>query len=125
MIARKTVQTIGLTMNKSHEELQDIEHFNKILREHKELMHAIKADVKESMTNHIATLKEFAKALTAIQVEISLAIKNIYSSAQEVRRATGHVNEIISYTQSIIKLEQVLSDEKVQKVLALLKDKHE
>lgn len=110
-------------MSKLHsiqEELQQIEHLNKVLREQKELANVVTKEVKVDLDNHIRILRDYANALSTIQHSMGESIKNIYKSAQEVRRATSSAQEILTFCQAVMKLEATLNNPDVQKALQMV-----
>lgn len=104
----------------TQDELQHLEHYNKMLREHRDITKMVTAEVQVDLQKHISTLNDYAKSLKAIQVEMGLSINNIYKSAQEVRRATSGVQEILSFCQAVMKLEATLNNPDVQKALNMV-----
>lgn len=105
----------------THDQLQHIEHVNKMMREHKELVTTITTDVNAVMTKYIEGLQVFARHLKDVQVNLSMSVKNIYSSVQEIKRITGTTQDIQAAVIAIEKLDKALNDETVQRILKVIK----
>lgn len=112
-------------MNKTfltEEELQHIEHCNKVLKEHAELVRLTIESTTELFNNYVPTLNGYVKAVATVKHEFGEQVTSIIQSSRQLKIATGNVQEIISFMSAVIKLNEILTPELVEKLRRLSKD---
>ena len=107
----------------THDELQHIEHANKVLREHEEIATRVVVGVKSAMEEYIVTVKLVTMDLVTAQVELIRANAEVVKSIREVKLVTSNINELINYGKAIADLNNVLNSGIIDKVLRLRDDK--
>lgn len=103
----------------THEELQYIEHANKVLENHKKLVSEIINETENLLNDYIPIMSTYVNAIKDIQMEFGVAVKNIVYSAREVKIITSGSQEIQQFITAVSKLEQVMNNEFTKKVIEL------
>lgn len=98
-------------------ELQHIEYCNKVLREHLELIQNITDAGKKIFDVYGSGLNEYIGHIYKVQVDFGRVVLEITKSAKELRGITGGTQELINYTQAATKLNEVLDDKLIQKIV--------
>lgn len=105
----------------SHDELQHIEHANKILKDHQELIKTVTNETEALLNNYIPIIKSYVNAIHDIQTEFSHSVSDVVKSSRELKVITSGANEVLSFVQAVERLKSVLNDEFTQKVIELTK----
>lgn len=105
----------------THEELQKLEHYTKVLREHREIMRVLTTEVYVELSDYLDKLREFTRELKQVQHDMSTVVNNIYNSVKDMKRVSGVGQDLLAFGSAVQKLDAVLTDEVVQKVLKVLK----
>lgn len=106
----------------THDELQHIEHCNKIMRDHLELVQKVTGEVQKTFDLYLPHLQDYVGTLRAIQFEFGRIVVDIIRSSRELKLITSGSQELHNYGQAATKLNQALSDELVQKIIKLTKE---
>jgi uncharacterized protein YfaT (DUF1175 family) len=100
----------------SHDELQHIEHVNKVLEAHLDLVNTVFKLSEDRFAEITRSFSEFVIALKTVQMEMGRVVTHIYQSARDVRQATGGIQEITAFTDAIEKLDKILDDKLIEKL---------
>jgi hypothetical protein len=100
-------------------ELQHIEHVNKVLNDHLELVNAVTSLTEEKIANLITAYRGYVRELATIQKEMGEVVQNIYRSSREIGHATGKTTEIMSFYDQVGKLDKLLTPELMEKLKRL------
>lgn len=111
-------------MNKymTEAELQHIEHCNKILREHEEVISKVINSTETMLNTYIPILQGYVSAVADIQKHFGQVSVDIIRSTRELKVITSGSQELHNYTIAAEKLNNTLSDELVQKIVKLTKE---
>lgn len=109
----------------SQAELQHIEHVNKVLNEHLELVNAVTSLTEEKISNLIISYRGYVRELAEIQKGMGEVVQNIYRSGREIGHATGKTNEIMAFYDQVAKLDKLLTPELMAKLERLVGGKAE
>jgi vacuolar-type H+-ATPase subunit D/Vma8 len=100
-------------------ELQHIEHVNKVLNDHLELVNAVTSLTEEKIATLITAYRGYVRELATIQKEMGEVVQNIYRSGREIGHATGKTNEIMAFYDQVNKLDKLLTPELMEKLKRL------
>lgn len=105
-------------MNKSltHDELQLIEHSNKILKDHLEIVETVVNQTEGLLNNYIPILKAYVQSIVAIRTDLGNEIVNIVQSTRQVALVTNNTQNIINFTQAVSRLNEILTPELISKL---------
>lgn len=105
----------------SHDELQHLEHANKILREHLELLEKITVESSEYLNAHLSSLHTYVAAIGTIQRELGESVSNILKSARELGGVTNRTKELMDFGRAVGVLEETLTSEVLDKLSRIVK----
>jgi len=105
----------------THDELQFIEHANKILNEHAELVKYVINETEGMLNTYVPVLKTYIKAIVNIRTEFSQEVIHIAQSLRELKSITGQTQELINFSSALIKLNEILTPELIEKLNKLNK----
>ena len=106
-----------------HDELQHLEHCNKILEEHLELVQKVTNETESLLNTYLPILSGYVRAVVEVQMNFGKAVVEITRSAREVKVITSGSQEIENFVAAAVKLNNVLNDELMLKIIKLAKDK--
>lgn len=98
-------------MSKSvtHEDLQKIEYYNKVLKEHQEIVKSTVSDIQRILDGHLNLMQTYVSSMIDVQIKFTKAVHEIVRSSRELKVATSGSSELINYANSIAKLDEVLN----------------
>lgn len=103
-------------------ELQHIEHCNKILKEHLDLIRMTTEESKKLFESYNPSLHDYVKVIHGIQIEFARIVMEIVKSGKDLRGITGGSQELANYMHAAIKLNAILDDKLIEKIIRLTKD---
>jgi hypothetical protein len=106
----------------SHDELQRIEHTNKILEAHLELVNTVFTLSEDRFATILKSYTEFITALKTVQAEMGRVVTHIYQSARDIKQATGGVQDIMAFCDALDKLNKILDDKMIEKIKKVTRD---
>lgn len=104
----------------SHDELQHIEHANKILKDHLDLVSATTQLSEERIQNFISAYRQYVVEIKDIATALGKAVENIHNSTREMKVITGSSQQITEYCQAIVKLDQLLDEKLIEKLKRII-----
>lgn len=109
-------------MNKimSQAELQHIEHCNKILREHQELVAFVVNETEGILNTYLPILTTYIDNVIRVRSKFGEEVKHIINSSRELKHITSGAQELISFMTAIEKLDKMLTPELVNKLKGLV-----
>jgi prophage DNA circulation protein len=105
----------------NHEQLQEIEHINKVLIEHEELVTRVVNGTEDILNNYIPILHTYVNAMTEIRKSLGNEVVNIIKSTRELKVVTTNTQNIIDFTTAVSKLNSILTPELVDKLNKVIK----
>lgn len=110
-------------MNKilSHDELQHIEHANKALKEHLELVNLVVNESEALFNNYLPILQTYINGIAQVSKLFGEEVKQIYNSSRELRVATGGVQDVMNFISAVQKLDALLTPELIGKLRNVVK----
>lgn len=109
-------------IQETHEELQRMEHFSKVLKEHREITRTLTTEVYVELSDYIGKLQQFARDLRDVQILLGDTVRNIYASVQDMKRLGGMTQDLIAFGAAVKKLDDTLTDSTVKKVLKVIRE---
>lgn len=100
----------------SHDELQHIEHANKILEAHEELVKKVTNETEQMLNTYLPIVRGYVTTLFGIQKDFGEVVSNIVKSSREVSLVTSNTNNIENFCAAIIKLDALLTPEMIEKL---------
>ena len=105
--------------NLSQAQLQHIEHCNKVLEAHRELVTMVVNETEAVLNTYLPILGTYINGIVALRTELGNEVRHILNSSKELRHAAGSVNELIQFMSAIEKLDKLLTPELVEKIRKL------
>lgn len=105
----------------THAQLQHIEYCNKVLNEHLELVNAVVNASEGLLNTFVPVLSEYTRQIAAIGHQFGTDCNNIYKSSRELKIATGGVTDLITFMDTIRKVDALLTPELLEKLSRLVK----
>lgn len=105
-------------MNKilTEAELQHIEHCNKVLREHKELVELTVNETERLFDNYLPVLTEYINHVVEVRTKFGNEVSHIIQSSRSLGIVTGKVADVINFCSAIEKLDKLLTNDLVEKL---------
>jgi esterase/lipase len=100
----------------SHDELQRIEHLNKVLEQHLELVNTVTTLSEEKIQDMLKNYQTYVHVLREVQVALGDIVTNIHRSMSQLKGVTGGAQDIMSYVQAASKLNDLLDDKLIAKL---------
>lgn len=97
-------------------QLQHIEHCNKVLNEHLELVQAVVNASEGLLNTFVPVLSEYCRQVAAVGHEFGTDCNNIYKSSRELKIAVGGVQDIVTFMDQVKRLDAMLSPELLEKL---------
>lgn len=105
----------------SQAELQHIEHCNKVLEEHDALVKSVVNETEALLNNYVPILSAYVQSIAAIRVTFAEEVKHMLQSTRELKLTTGSTQEIHNFVSAVMKLDQALTPELIEKIHRLVK----
>lgn len=105
----------------TQDEMQYLEHCNKMLRETRGLITEITKETKEALNSFIPIVSEYVSTVRSIQHEFGRTVSNILKDSKELKFVAGNYQEITAYAEALTKLGEVFKTKEVQDVLEIVK----
>ena len=105
----------------TQDELQHIEHDNKVLREHLELRNQVREETEKMMDVFLPALQEYINTIADIRKIFGEEVAHILKSSRELKIVTGNSQDIINFISSVHKLNEALTPELVDRLQKILK----
>lgn len=105
----------------SHTELQHIEHINKVLENHEELVKRVVNETEALLNNYVPVLSTYIQSMQQMQTAFGEVVSNIIKSSRQLSIVTGSVNDVMLFVGQVQKLNEVLTPELVEKLNRLAK----
>lgn len=106
-------------MNKaylSQDELQHIEHCNKVLEAHHELVTKVISETQEKLNNYLPIVSTYVNAIADVRRAFGEEVKHILQSNRQLQIVTGSAQDVINFTSAVVKLNQILTPEFIEKL---------
>lgn len=100
----------------SQAELQHLEHCNKALEAHLEIVTAVVNESEKLLNNYLPIVQEYVSVIGAVTHSFAEHVANIYSSSREMKVATGGAQELINFMATVDKLDKMLTPELLEKL---------
>jgi hypothetical protein len=100
----------------SHDELQHIEHSNKILFEHQEIVNKIVNETESMLNTYVPILKAYVESISTIRVALGQEVMHIIQSTREIGIVTKNTQDIMNFCQALNKLDALLTPELITKL---------
>lgn len=108
----------------THEELQRIEHANKVLEEHLELVTKVVNETEGMLNNYVPILSAYVHSVIEVQKSYTESVAGIIRSTRELGIITGKTPDVLAFIGAIRKLDEILTPELVEKFRRLTSDAH-
>lgn len=105
-----------------HEQLQAIEHSNRMIAEHLALMKDLAGQVDTMVDTFIPVMRIYVENIQTIRVGMANEVMEILKSSRELKSLASTNQEIINFYHSVQKLSDVLTPEMVAKLRSVLKE---
>lgn len=102
-------------------ELQQIEHANKVLREHLALRQTVKEETEQMIEAFIPSLQGYVETITDIRKLFGEEVRHILQSARELKTVSGHTQELVNFISQVHRLNEALTPDLVEKLNKLSK----
>lgn len=106
----------------SHDELQHIEHCNKVLESHLEVVNAVTSLSEEKIHAMLAAYNGYVHELRNVQNVLGEIVTNIHRSLTQLKGVVGGTQDVMSYTQAVSKLDSLLDDKLIEKLRRITGD---
>lgn len=105
-------------MNKilSHDELQKIEHTNKVLKDHLELVQVCTKDSDRMIGDYTANIRGYINILVEIRTQLGNEVKHVINSTRELGIVISNTQNIHNFCSAIGKLDKLLTPELIEKL---------
>ena|SRR5215471_21211878 len=100
----------------SHDELQHIEHVNKVLQDHLDIVNSVTKLSEEAIQKFIGNYQQHVSMLRDIANSMGKVAQDIYNSTREIKVVTSGTQEIINYCQAVVRLNEILDDKLIEKL---------
>jgi hypothetical protein len=112
-------------MNKqlTEHELQGLEHTNKVLSAHLEMMQALMKQIEEAVEVFIPLLRLYAGDIMTIRVGVASEIADILRSSGELRSLTKYTQDVINFTKAVETLQRTLTPDVTEQLKSILGSK--
>lgn len=111
-------------MNKTiltEDELQHIEHCNKILREHSKLVEDTVNNTQELLNLYLPALSAYVSGISKVQVELGKEVVNLIQSTRQIKIVVSNTQEITNFISAVVKLNDILTPELIEKLKKISK----
>lgn len=105
----------------THDELQHIEHTNKILQEHADLVKKVTEESEVYLSTYLPTFTAFLENVRFIRNEFGKEVVHILHSSREISMVTKNTQNIIDFVTAVGKLNQILTPELIEKLNKITK----
>lgn len=105
-----------------HEQLQALEHSNKMIAEHLALMRSLSAQVDTMVDTFIPVMRIYVDNIQTIRITMMTEVKEILQSSRELRDLTKQTQEIINFCKAVELVKTVLTPDVVAKLRTVLKE---
>jgi len=100
----------------SQNELQHIEHCNKILKEHEETVKSVINETESLLNTYVPILSSYVQAIAKIRNIFGEEVSNIIKSSRQLGIITGSVQDVQHFIHAVTKLNELLTPELVKKL---------
>lgn len=100
----------------THDELQQLEHANKILREHLELVQLVTNQSESMLNTYLPILHGYLGSVRDMQKGFSDAVTDILKSSRELGTTTGRTQQLQDFIAATLKLHETLTSERVEQL---------
>lgn len=104
----------------SQEELQHIEHCNKALLQHKEIVALVINETESLLNNYLPILSTYVNSVVKIRTLFGEEVSHVMSSTRQLKMVTNSTQEVINFADAVIKLNAILTPSLVEKLNRLL-----
>lgn len=101
-------------------DLQNLEHANKILAEHLELVQQVVNQSEGLLDNYVPILQTYILSVGQLQNDFGKVVAEILKSTRELTILTGNTHRVIEFTQAIVRLNDILTPELVKKLKGVI-----
>jgi hypothetical protein len=109
----------------THEELQHIEHCNKILKDHLECIKVVVEQSELALNNYIPVLRTYVNAITEIRTAFGNEVTHIFQSTRQLGLVTKNSQDIHNFVQAVMQLDKILTPSLVEKLNAITRSNNE
>lgn len=105
-------------MNKplSEDELQRIEHLNKMLLEHQEIVNKVVNETEQLLNNYVPIISTYVQSIGKVAHLFGEHVTNIIKSSRQLGIVTGTVQDVSNFIASAEKLDKILTPELIEKL---------
>ena len=100
----------------SEAELQRLEHINKMLLEHQEIVNKIVNDTEQLLNNYVPIISAYVQAIGEVTHTFGEHVTNIIKSSRQLGIVTGTVQDVSSFISAAEKLDKILTPELIEKL---------
>lgn len=103
-------------------ELQHIEHCNKVLQEHQELVTTVVNETEGLLNNYVPILSTYVKSIAGIRQMLGEEVAHVIQSTRQLSIVTKNTQEIHDFVQAVMKLDAILTPSLIDKLSRLAKE---
>jgi hypothetical protein len=97
-------------------ELQWIEHCNKVLGEHSEVVTKVLNDTEAMLNNYVPIMSAYVQAIDEVRHKFGMCVADIIKSSRQLQIITGSAQDVINFTVAVQKLDTILTPELIEKL---------
>lgn len=105
-----------------HEQLQALEHSNRMISEHLALMKDLSGQVDTMVDTFIPIMRIYVENIQTIRITMAKEVAELLRSSRELKGLTSSSREIIDFCEAAKKLSETLTPELVTKLRSVLKE---
>ena len=105
----------------TQDELQYIEHCNKLLKETRGLITEVEREVKQGLDIFLPILGEYVNGIRTIQHDLLRVVSEILKSSKELKFVAGNHQELEKFAGALYRLGEVFKTQEVQDVLEIVR----
>ena len=105
----------------SHDELQHIEHCNRVLQDHLDLIKLVTNESNGLLENYLPIMQNYARGIHEAGRTFTEGVADIYKSSRELKIATGGTQDVIAFMSTVQKLNEMLTPELLAKLRSISK----
>lgn len=107
----------------TEDDLQFLEHCNKMLREHLELVQLVTNESEGLFSIYLPILQKYVSGITELRKGIGQEVVHIVQSSRELKVVTSGSQEIHNFVAAVLKLKEALTPEMIENMRRLTNDK--
>lgn len=105
----------------TQDELQYLEHCNKLIRETRESLIETERITKDALDQFIPALTDYVNGMRAIQHDFLIVARDMLKSSKELQFLASNHRELTAYTEALRKLGETFNTKEVQDVIEIIK----